>query len=118
MNTPIPTTPSQSADPASGERIGNYKLLQQIGVAVMGVVYMAEQEKPVRRRVAVKVIKPGMDSAQVINRFRAEQQALALMDHHNIAKVYDAGVTEAGRPYFVMELVHGVPITNYCDDNK
>ena len=77
----------------------------------MGIVYMAEQEQPVRRRVALKVIKPGMDSAQVIARFEAERQALALMDHPNIAKVLDAGTTETGRPYFVMELVHGVPIT-------
>ncbi len=82
----------------------------------MGIVYMAEQEKPVRRRVALKIIKPGMDSKQVISRFEAERQALALMDHQNIARVLDAGTTETGRPYFVMELVHGVPITKYCDD--
>ena len=84
----------------------------------MGVVYMAEQEQPVRRRVALKIIKPGMDSAQVIARFEAERQALALMDHPNIAKVLDAGATETGRPYFVMELVHGVPITEYCDQDQ
>ena len=82
----------------------------------MGVVYMAEQDKPVRRTVALKIIKPGMDSAQVIARFEAERQALALMDHPNIARVLDAGTTDSGRPYFVMELVKGVPITNYCDD--
>ena len=83
----------------------------------MGVVYMAEQEAPVRRLVALKIIKPGMDSRQVIARFEAERQALALMDHQNIARVFDAGATETGRPYFVMELVHGVPITEYCDQN-
>src|SRR6266849_728822 len=100
-----------------GTLIGPYKLLQQIGEGGMGVVYMAEQEQPVRRRVALKIIKPGMDSAQVIARFEAERQALALMDHQNIAHVLDAGSTDSGRPYFVMELVHGVPITQYCDDN-
>jgi serine/threonine protein kinase len=84
----------------------------------MGVVYMAEQERPVRRRVALKIIKPGMDSRQVIARFEAERQALAMMDHQNIAKVLDAGTTESGRPYFVMELVHGIPITKFCDDNR
>src|SRR5438034_2682393 len=82
-----------------------------------GVVYMAEQEEPVRRRVALKVIKLGMDTRQVIARFEAERQALALMDHPNIAKVLDAGTTETGRPYFVMELVKGVPITKFCDEN-
>src|SRR5262245_55931852 len=87
-----------------GDRIGRYKLLQQIGEGGCGVVYMAEQEEPVRRRVALKVIKLGMDTKQVIARFEAERQALALMDHPNIAKVLDAGATEAGRPYFVMEL--------------
>jgi serine/threonine protein kinase len=91
--------------------------LQQIGEGGFGVVFMAEQDQSVHRRVALKVIKPGMDSAQVIARFEAERQALALMDHQNIAKVYDAGTTAAGRPYFVMELVHGIPITRYCDDN-
>jgi serine/threonine protein kinase/tetratricopeptide (TPR) repeat protein len=100
-----------------GSRIGPYRLLQQIGEGGFGVVYMAEQDKPVHRRVALKVIKPGMDSAQVIARFEAERQALAMMDHQNIAKVFDAGATESGRPFFVMELVHGVPITKYCDDN-
>src|SRR5438045_2018803 len=84
----------------------------------MGTVFMAEQTQPVQRKVALKVIKPGMDSRQVIARFEAERQALAMMDHVNIARVLDAGATEAGRPYFVMELVHGVPITKYCDDNR
>jgi tetratricopeptide (TPR) repeat protein/serine/threonine protein kinase len=97
--------------------IGPYKLLQQIGEGGMGTVYMAEQTKPVERRVALKVIKPGMDSRQVIARFEAERQALAMMDHPNIAKVLDAGTTDNGRPYFVMELVKGVPITRYCDEH-
>jgi tRNA A-37 threonylcarbamoyl transferase component Bud32 len=92
--------------------------LQEIGEGGMGVVYMAEQETPVRRRVALKIIKPGMDTAQVIARFEAERQALALMDHQHIARVLDAGATETGRPYFVMELVRGVPITDYCDRNQ
>ena len=95
----------------TGERIGHYKLLQKIGEGGFGVVYMAEQEEPVHRRVALKIIKPGMDSGQVIARFEAERQALAMMDHPNIAKVLDAGTTENGRPYFVMELVRGVKIT-------
>jgi eukaryotic-like serine/threonine-protein kinase len=94
---------------------GRYKLLEQIGEGGMGTVWVAEQSEPVRRRVAVKLIKPGMDSRQVVSRFRAEQQALALMDHPNIAKVFDGGMTDAGRPFFVMELVKGVPITEYCD---
>ena len=100
-----------------GDKIGRYKLLQQIGEGGCGVVYMAEQEEPVRRRVALKVIKLGMDTKQVIARFEAERQALALMDHPNIAKVLDAGATETGRPYFVMELVRGIKITDYCDQN-
>jgi eukaryotic-like serine/threonine-protein kinase len=101
-----------------GDRIGRYKLLQEIGEGGCGAVYMAEQEEPVRRRVALKIIKLGMDTKQVIARFEAERQALALMDHPNIAKVFDAGTTETGRPFFVMELVRGVPITEYCDKNN
>ena len=101
-----------------GSRFGPYKLLQELGEGGMGVVYMAEQEQPVRRMVALKIIKPGMDSSQVIARFEAERQALAMMDHHHIAKVLDAGTTDNGRPYFAMELVKGVPITEYCDRNK
>src|SRR5205823_647787 len=101
-----------------GDRIGRYKLLQQIGEGGCGVVYMAEQEEPVRRRVALKVIKLGMDTKQVIARFEAERQALALMDHPNIAKVLDAGATETGRPYFVMELVRGIKITEFCDEKS
>ncbi len=98
-----------------GARIGRYKLLQQIGEGGCGTVFMAEQEEPVRRRVALKVIKLGMDTKSVIARFEAERQALAMMDHPNIAKVLDAGTTEQGRPYFVMELVRGIKITDYCD---
>src|SRR5947207_601550 len=98
-----------------GERIGRYRLLQEIGHGGCGVVYMAEQEEPVRRKVALKVIKLGMDTRQVVARFEAERQALALMDHPNIARVLDVGATDAGRPYFVMELVRGIPITEYCD---
>ncbi len=101
-----------------GDSIGRYKLLQQIGEGGCGVVYMAQQDEPVRRRVALKVIKLGMDTKQVIARFEAERQALALMDHPNIAKVLDAGATDAGRPYFVMELVRGIKITQYCDENN
>jgi serine/threonine protein kinase len=101
-----------------GDKVGRYKLLQQIGEGGCGVVYMAEQEEPVRRRVALKIIKLGMDTRNVIARFEAERQALAMMDHPNIAKVFDAGATETGRPYFVMELVRGVKITDYCDEQK
>ena len=109
----LPAGPAEKV----GDHIGRYKLLQQIGEGGCGVVYMAEQEEPVRRRVALKVIKLGMDTKQVIARFEAERQALALMDHPNIAKVLDAGATETGRPYFVMELVRGIKITDYCDQN-
>ncbi|MBN2315536.1 MAG: protein kinase, partial [Sedimentisphaerales bacterium] len=101
-----------------GTTIGRYKLLEQIGEGGMAVVYMAEQERPIRRKVALKIIKLGMDTKQVIARFEAERQALAMMDHPNIAKVLDAGATETGRPYFVMELVTGVSITEYCDKNR
>ena len=102
----------------TSERIGRYKLLQQIGEGGFGVVYMAEQEQPVRRRVALKIIKPGMDTKQVIGRFEAERQALAMLDHPNIARVLDAGATDQGRPYFVMELVKGERITDFCDTNR
>jgi eukaryotic-like serine/threonine-protein kinase len=110
----IPGIPAEKA----GDHIGRYKLLQQIGEGGCGMVYMAEQEEPVRRRVALKVIKLGMDTKSVIARFEAERQALALMDHPNIAKVLDAGATDTGRPYFVMELVRGIKITDYCDENN
>src|SRR5262245_26396699 len=101
---------------SAGAVIGPYKLLEQVGEGGMGTVWMAEQKEPIQRRVAVKVIKAGMDSKQVLARFDAERQALALMDHPNIARVLDAGTTGAGRPYFVMELVKGTPITKYCDE--
>jgi serine/threonine protein kinase/WD40 repeat protein len=107
-----------SAAEKPGDRIGHYKLLQQIGEGGCGVVYMAEQEEPVRRLVALKVIKLGMDTRKVVARFEAERQALALMDHPNIAKVLDAGTTQAGRPFFVMELVRGVKITDYCEEHN
>lgn len=97
--------------------IGPYKLIEQIGEGGMGTVWMAQQTEPVKRLVALKLIKVGMDSAQVIARFEAERQALALMDHTNIARVLDAGTTSAGRPYFVMDLVKGQPITRYCDEH-
>jgi eukaryotic-like serine/threonine-protein kinase len=105
-------------DPALGGWIGHYHLLQQIGEGGCGAVFMAEQEQPVRRKVALKVIKLGMDTKQVVARFDAERQALAMMDHPNIAKVFDGGATEAGRPYFVMELVQGIKITKYCDQHQ
>ena len=100
-----------------GARVGRYKILQLLGEGGCGMVYLAEQEEPMRRQVALKVIKLGMDTRSIIARFEAERQALALMDHPNIAKVFDAGATETGRPFFVMELVHGVRITTYCDEN-
>ena len=106
------------AEPEPGSRIGPYKLLQKLGEGGCGVVFMAEQERPVRRRVALKIIKLGMDTKSVIARFEAERQALALMDHPNIAGILDAGATETGRPYFVMELVYGVKITEFCDENR
>jgi serine/threonine-protein kinase len=107
----IATTPIEGP----GTVIGPYKLLEQIGEGGMGVVYTAEQTHPLRRKVALKIIKPGMDTRQVIARFEVGGQALALMDHAHIARVLDAGATDTGRPYFVMELVKGVPITTYCD---
>ncbi len=110
-------TETQPLTERPGTRIGPYRLLQQIGEGGMGVVYMAEQTEPVERRVALKIVKPGMDTRQVIARFEAERQALAMMDHPNIAKILDAGTTETGRPYFVMELVRGRPITEYCDEH-
>ncbi len=113
-------TVDQAADhtEAPGTQIGPYKLREQIGEGGRGVVYVAEQLEPVRRKVALKIIKPGMDTKQVIARFEAEHQALALMDHPNVSKFFDAGATEAGRPYFVMEYVAGTPITKYCDRQR
>ncbi len=101
-----------------GAIIGPYKLLQKLGEGGMGTVFMAEQKEPVKRRVALKIIKPGMDSNAVLARFEAERQALSMMDHPNIARALDAGTTAAGRPYFVMELVKGVPINKYCDEHR
>ncbi|MFC1766225.1 protein kinase [Planctomycetota bacterium] len=107
-----------SVNECLGSMIDRYKLLEKIGEGGMAVVYMAQQERPVQRKVALKIIKPGMDTKQVIARFEAERQVLAMMDHPNIAKVFDGGATEAGRLYFVMELVRGVTITEYCDENR
>src|SRR5262245_3564276 len=101
-----------------GTQIGPYKLMEQIGEGGFGLVFVAEQHQPVRRKVALKVIKPGRDTREVVARFEAERQALAMMDHPNIARVLDAGTTATGRPYFVMELVRGMPITEYCDSNQ
>ncbi|GAF78688.1 unnamed protein product, partial [marine sediment metagenome] len=106
-------------DSSIGETISDkYKLLEELGSGGMGVVYKAEQIKPVKRSVALKIVKLGMDTKQVVARFETERQALAVMDHPNIAKVFDGGATETGRPYFVMELVRGIPITEYCDKHK
>jgi eukaryotic-like serine/threonine-protein kinase len=106
------------AEERPGDQVGRYKLLQQIGEGGVGIVFMAEQVEPVRRRVAIKLLRPGMDTRAVLARFESERQALALMDHPNIARVLDAGSTEKGRPYFVMELVRGIRITDYCDQNN
>src|SRR5262249_17302654 len=111
-------TVDQRATESPGTVIGPYKLLGQIGEGGMGTVWMAEQSQPVRRTVALKILKAGMDTRQVVARFEAERQALALMDHPNIARVFDGGATASGRPYFVMELVKGVPITRYCDEHR
>ena len=104
--------PPQASPPS---QIGPYKILQKIGEGGMGVVYLAEQQKPIRRRVALKLIKLGMDTKQVVARFESERQALAIMSHPNVARVFDAGATEQGRPYFAMEYVKGESITDYCD---
>jgi serine/threonine protein kinase/tetratricopeptide (TPR) repeat protein len=114
----LTTTLDEAIIERPGTVIGPYKLLEQIGEGGMGLVFVAEQQHPVRRKVALKVIKPGMDTRQVVARFETERQALALMDHPNIAKVLDGGETASGRPYFIMELVKGVPITQFCDDNR
>ena len=114
----LATTSTSQPERELSENIGPYKLLQKIGEGGMGAVYMAEQDKPVKRVVALKLVKAGMDSKQVVARFEAERQSLAMMDHPNIAKVLDAGTTDRGEPFFVMELVKGVPISNYCDENR
>src|SRR2546421_816583 len=113
LGVTVDETPSERP----GTAIGPYMLMEEIGAGGFGLVFVAEQQQPVRRKVALKVIKPGMDSREVIARFEAERQALALMDHPNIARVFEAGATPSGRPYFVMELVRGSRITNFCDDN-
>ena len=111
----LETVPSFAPSAATADRIGPYRVIRVLGQGGMGIVYEAEQLEPLRRTVALKVIKLGMDTRDILARFEAERQALAVMDHPNIAKALDAGTTEAGRPYFVMELVQGVPITEYCD---
>ncbi len=118
LTAPLTRLVEATPEEKPSDKIGRYKLLEKIGEGGCGVVWMAEQEVPVRRRVALKVIKLGMDTKAVVARFEAERQALALMDHPNIAKVFDAGTTDTGRPFFVMELVRGIPITRYCDDNN
>jgi hypothetical protein len=115
---PTPVAGATLADSPPGTVIGPYRLLEVLGEGGMGTVYLAEQAQPVQRQVALKVIRPGLDSRQVVARFAAERQALALMDHPHIAKVLDAGATPAGRPYFVMELVQGVLLTRYCDERR
>lgn len=111
--------PREIEDMTAGALIdGKYRLVEKLGSGGMGVVYLAEQGEPVRRRVALKLIKLGMDTREIVARFESERQALAVMDHPNIARVFDAGATDTGRPYFVMELVRGIPITNYCDRYK
>jgi serine/threonine protein kinase len=114
----LPRTSDLATTEKQGDNIGPFKLLQKIGEGGFGVVYMAEQTQPIRRKVALKVIKPGMDTKEVIARFEAERQALAMMNHPNIAKVFDGGETQSGRPYFVMELVRGIPVTEYCDQHN
>ena len=118
FDRPNPTLVVESSGRKVDETIGPYKLLQQLGEGGMGIVYLAERQHPVKQRVALKIIKHGMDSKNFIARFEAERQALAMMDHPNIAKVLDAGCTEGGRPYFVMELVKGIPILDFCDENR
>jgi non-specific serine/threonine protein kinase/serine/threonine-protein kinase len=114
----IPTASMGGSVVGPGGQIGPYKLLSILGEGGFGVVYLAERQRPVKRRVALKVIKPGMDTKQVIARFEAERQALAMLEHPNIAHVFNAGTTEVGRPYFVMEYVKGIPITQHCDRHK
>src|SRR4051794_36855921 len=121
LESPAPDLAAAGGE-AAGERpgtvVGPYRLMEQIGEGGMGLVFVAEQQQPVRRKVALKVVKPGMGTRDVVARFEAERQALALMDHPNIAKVLDAGAAASGRPYFVMELVKGAPLTKYCDEHR
>jgi serine/threonine protein kinase/WD40 repeat protein/tetratricopeptide (TPR) repeat protein len=118
LNRSVVTPPAELPGESAGSQVGHYKLLEQIGEGGFGRVFMAEQSAPVKRKVALKIIKAGMDTREVVARFEAERQALALMDHPNIARVFDGGSTDTGRPYFVMELVNGIPITEYCDRNN
>src|SRR5262249_34405327 len=123
LNRPLGSGPEQTGPYFASEQVGaviagRYKLLEEIGGGGMGTVWVAEQTQPVRRKVALKFIKAGMDSKSILARFEAERQALAVMDHPNVAKVFDGGLTENGRPYFVMEYVKGVPITDYCDATR
>src|SRR5262245_20313061 len=122
LESPPPVGGAATIDQPASESldtvVGPYKLIEQIGEGGMGAVWMAQQTEPVKRLVALKLIKAGMDTRQVVARFEAERQALALMDHPNIAKVLDGGTTPSGRPYFVMDLVKGVPITRYCDEHQ
>src|SRR5208282_802661 len=121
LDRPAPGMPTAEYAPITerpGTTVGPYKLMEQIGEGGFGLVFVAEQQHPVRRKVALKIIKPGMDTRDVIARFEAERQALALMDHPNIARVLDAGTTDSGLPYFVMELVKGIPIIDYCDQQQ
>ncbi len=113
-----PLLPSDSLIERPGGRVGRYRLLRVLGEGGMGIVYLAEQQEPVKREVALKILRPGMDSQRVLARFAAEQQALALMEHPYIARVYDAGLAPSGRPYFVMEHIDGVPITTHCDKHR
>src|SRR5262245_58485113 len=114
----LATSPAREHDETAGQTFGHYKLVEKLGEGGFGAVWLAEQKEPVRRKVALKIIKLGMDTKQVVARFETERQALALMDHPNIAKVLDAGTTDTGRPYFVMELVRGIPITKFCDEHN
>ena len=114
----LPTASVDELMEHPGVHIGRYKLLRVLGEGGMGVVYLAQQDKPVTRQVALKVIKPGMDSKRVMARFEVEEQALAMIEHPHVARVYDAGLTGSGRPYFVMEYVKGIPITEHCDKYK
>jgi tRNA A-37 threonylcarbamoyl transferase component Bud32 len=122
LESPAPELADTVVEPVVGERPGTqvdrYRLLEPLGGRGFGIVFRAEQQQPVRRQVALKVLKPGMDTRQIIGRFEAERQALALMEHPNIARVLEGGETASGRPYFVMELVPGVPITDYCDRER
>ena len=119
LQSPFDNTSSDESDLKPGDTIGKkYKLGRVLGEGGLGVVWLAEQPRPVRRDVALKIVKLGMDSKEVVARFEAERNALTLMDHPSIAHIYDAGITDRGRPYFVMEYVHGVPITDFCDSEQ